>query len=49
MDDIDFDTFRAQPLGPDALRCLRYMHDVESHTVCYLREVLATWRTSTRR
>ena len=24
------------------LRCLRYMHDVENHTVCYLRDVLVT-------
>ena len=42
VDDIDFDTFRDQPLSPDALRCLRYMHDVENHTVCYLRDVLVT-------
>jgi hypothetical protein len=41
-DDIDFDAFRDRPLHPDALRCLRYMHDVESHTVCYLRDVLVT-------
>ncbi len=42
VDDIDFRAFRRQPLDPDALRCLRYMHDVESHTVCYLRDVLVT-------
>jgi hypothetical protein len=42
VDDIDFDAFRDQPLDPDALRCLRYMHDVENHTVCYLRDVLVT-------
>ncbi len=41
-DDIDFDAFRDQPLTPDTLRCLRYMHDVENHTVCYLRDVLVT-------
>ncbi len=40
--DIDYDAFRDQPLAPDALRCLRYMHDVESHTVCYLRDLLVT-------
>lgn len=39
---IDFADFRERPLPPDALRCLRYMHDVESHTVCYLRDVLVT-------
>ena len=41
-EDIDFSAFRRRPLGADALRCLRYMHDVESHTVCYLRDVLVT-------
>ncbi len=41
-DDLDFDAFRTHPLAPDALRCLRYMHDVEHHTVCYLRDVLVT-------
>jgi hypothetical protein len=42
LGDIDFDSFRDQPLSPEALRCLRYMHDVENHTVCYLRDVLVT-------
>lgn len=42
LDGIDFDAFRTQPLSEDVLRCLRYMHDVESHTVCYLRDLLAT-------
>ena len=42
IDDIDFDAFRAQPLDAGVLRCLRYMHDVESHTVCYLRDLLVT-------
>ena len=40
--DLDFDAFRNQPLSADTLRCLRYMHDVESHTVCYLRDLLVT-------
>ena len=39
---IDFDDFRDQPLRPEALRSLRYMHDVEHHTVCYLRDLLLT-------
>jgi hypothetical protein len=34
--------FAARPLSPEALRCLRYMHDIESHTVCYLRDLLLT-------
>ena len=42
IDDIDFDTFHQRPLGPEALRCLRYIHDVENHTVCYLRDLLVT-------
>src|ERR1700677_189796 len=42
VEDIDFESFRDQPLDPDALRCLRYMHDVENHTVCYLRDILVT-------
>lgn len=41
-DDIDFDAFRSQPLAPPSLRCLRYMHDVEGHTICYLRDLLVT-------
>jgi len=42
IEDIDFEAFRTQPLDPNALRCLRYMHDVESHTICYLRDILVT-------
>jgi hypothetical protein len=42
VDDIDFDAFWTQPLDPNALRCLRYMHDVEGHTMCYLRDILVT-------
>jgi len=40
--DIDFEAFRTQPLAPEHLRCLRYMHDVEHHTTCYLRNLLNT-------
>jgi hypothetical protein len=40
--DIDFDAFGDAPLRDDAIRCLRYMHDVEHHTVCYLRDLLVT-------
>jgi Fatty acid desaturase len=39
---IDFDAFAREPLDPDCLRCLRYMHDVEHHTICYLRDLLVT-------
>jgi rubrerythrin len=42
-DDLDLElAFTSRPLDPDSLRCLRYMHDIESHTVCYLRDVLVT-------
>ena len=30
------------PLAPEAARTLRYMQDIESHTIIYLRELLAT-------
>ncbi|NND74001.1 MAG: ferritin-like domain-containing protein [Ilumatobacter sp.] len=40
--DIDYESFRARPLDDDTLRCLRYMHDVEHHTTCYLRDLLVT-------
>ena len=38
LEGINFDDFRDQPLPADALRSLRYMHDVEHHTICYLRD-----------
>jgi hypothetical protein len=39
---LDFGAFREQPLDEGSLRCLRYMHDVEHHTICYLRDLLVT-------
>jgi hypothetical protein len=42
LEGIDFDDFKDQPLPPEALRSIRYMHDVEHHTVCYLRDLLLT-------
>jgi hypothetical protein len=42
IEGIDFSAFHDQPLSPDALRCLRYMHAIENHTVCYLRDILVT-------
>lgn len=41
-EDIDYDGFRDQPLAPELLACVRYMHDVEFHTSCYLRNLLNT-------
>jgi hypothetical protein len=43
LDGLDLATgFQEHPLGPGALRCLQYMHDIEHHTVCYLRDLLVT-------
>jgi hypothetical protein len=42
VDDLDLDAFRDRPLDEPTLRCLRYMHDVEHHTIIYLRDVLVT-------
>lgn len=41
-DDLDLGSFRVLPLDEETLRCLRYMHDIEFHTVCYLRDLLVT-------
>jgi len=40
--DLDFDAFDTDPLPAHTLRTLRYMCDVEYHTVCYLRDLLTT-------
>jgi hypothetical protein len=42
LEGLDLGAFEQHPLGAEPLRCLRYMCDVESHTVCYLREMLVT-------
>ncbi|BDI23710.1 ferritin-like domain-containing protein [Herbiconiux sp. L3-i23] len=41
-EDLDFDAFKTDPLPEQTLRSLRYMCDVEYHTVCYLRDLLVT-------
>jgi hypothetical protein len=41
-EDLDYGAFRTRPLSAGALRCLQYMCDIESHTVCYLRDLLVT-------
>jgi hypothetical protein len=41
--DLDLaEAFRERPLDEATLRCVRYMHDVEFHTICYLRDLLLT-------
>ncbi len=39
---IEWDTVRRHPLPPEAVRTLRYMQDIESHTIIYLRTLLST-------
>jgi len=41
-DDLDYAAFIERPLSPAALRTLRSMSDIESHTICYLRDLLVT-------
>ena len=40
--DLDFGDFETNPLPEATLRALRYMCDIEYHTVCYLRDLLVT-------
>src|SRR5690349_9708306 len=42
FDDLDYAAFKDRPLSREALRCMRYMSDIESHTICYLRDLLVT-------
>ena len=41
-DDLDLAGFAHGPLPDSSLRCLRFMHDIEYHTICYLRDLLVT-------
>jgi len=41
-DDLDIAGFAERPLDPATLRVLGYMHDIEHHTVCYLRDLLVS-------
>ncbi|MHB1930597.1 MAG: ferritin-like domain-containing protein [Acidimicrobiales bacterium] len=41
-DDLDLGRFAVDRLEAGALRCVRFMHDVEYHTVCYLRDLLVS-------
>ncbi|MCW5893707.1 MAG: acyl-ACP desaturase [bacterium] len=42
VDDIRWDDVPRTPLRPATVRALRYMQDVEAHTIVYLRQLLAT-------
>src|SRR5213594_2817346 len=39
---IDWDAVPRHPLSAEVLRTLRYMQDIESHTIMYLRTLLST-------
>ncbi len=39
---FDWDDVPRHPISPDVLRTLRYMQDIESHTIVYLRTLLST-------
>src|SRR4051812_2389004 len=39
---VEWDRVREFPLLPDEARCLAYMMDIETHTVIFLRDLLAT-------
>ncbi|MFI7481146.1 ferritin-like domain-containing protein [Kocuria sp. M1R5S2] len=41
-DDLGLEAFRDDPLPAETLRTLRYMCDIEFHTVCYLRDMLVS-------
>ena len=42
LDSVPWDEVRRHPLPAEAARCLVYMQDIESHTIIYLRSLLAT-------
>ncbi|MGI8493078.1 MAG: ferritin-like domain-containing protein [Acidimicrobiales bacterium] len=43
LGDLDLERgFEGTPLDDASLRCLQYMHDIEHHTSCYLRDILVT-------
>jgi hypothetical protein len=42
LGDLAWDAVRRQPLSAEAVRTLRYMQDIESHTIVYERELART-------
>src|SRR5262245_9935103 len=42
LDGVPWDELQRVPLRPDAVRTLRYMQDIESHTIVYVRQLLGT-------
>lgn len=42
LSSVEWDRIKDHPLSSDEARCLAYMMDIESHTVVFLRDLLAT-------
>src|SRR4029453_10452926 len=42
LEAVPWEDVARYPLASDAVRALRYMQDIESHTIIYLRSLLAT-------
>lgn len=42
LEDVRWDEVSLHPFSPEEVRCLTYMMDIETHTVIYLRDLLAT-------
>ena len=42
LDDLPWDEVARHPVDADTVRTLRYMQDIESHTIIYLRSLLDT-------
>ena len=42
LSDVEWERVHEAPLRPDEVRILRYMMDIETHTVIFLRDLLAT-------
>jgi len=42
LSDLPWADIPRYPLSAEAIRCLRYMQDIESHTIIYLRTLLST-------
>lgn len=42
LTDLDWDSIKEYPVSVEEARCLAYMMDIESHTVIFLRDLLAT-------
>ena len=42
VSDMDFADVPRYPLSEGEIRCLTYMHDIEAHTIVYLKGILST-------